>query len=283
MAATTEMPPTTIWIGGEHVRRASPPPRGRCREEHRLSVGPRVADDPIDAALVPIEHPISFVQHDVGDAAEVGDAAMFAVSMSIIRRACTTMCGISSPGDLLLEVGASVDGGDARARRLREPMDLAVDLHREPRVPSRARSGRRRPAAEAGPSRDEASAAYPVRGTGGWGGVGGGRGAARGGARRWSGAAGGGPVSPRRLAVRPRHRDDVAPAHDARQRLRLDRERRRTREEVVEVEEEVVVGEVEEEVEVEEVVVVVAVVARRTLASRSPPTAGRRAPPAPTA
>ena len=35
-------------------------------------------------------------------------------------------------------------------------------------------------------------------------------------------------VAPHRLAAaRPRHRDDVAAAHDARQRLRLDRERRR--------------------------------------------------------
>ncbi len=47
------------------------------REEHRLSVGPRVADDPVDLRRESqIEHPVSLVQHDVGDAAEVGDAAV---------------------------------------------------------------------------------------------------------------------------------------------------------------------------------------------------------------
>ena len=68
VAATTEMPPTMIWIGLVSTPRELLHRRGQGREEHRLSVGPRVADDPVDLRRESqIEHPISLVEHDVGD------------------------------------------------------------------------------------------------------------------------------------------------------------------------------------------------------------------------
>ena len=104
------------------------------REEQRLPVGPRVANDPVDLwREAHIEHAVGLIEHDVRGAAQVGHAPR--VGREHVDhapgRAHYDLGAALEFGDLGLEIGAAVHCGGCEADHLGELGDLAVDLHRQ--------------------------------------------------------------------------------------------------------------------------------------------------------
>ena len=108
--------------------------RKRGAEHDRLPIGPNVVEYLGDLRLeAHVEHAVGLVEHHVGDAAQIGDAAVVGRQHvdHAAGRAHDDFAAALELGDLLGDVGAAVDGDHVQIERARELLALLGDLHGE--------------------------------------------------------------------------------------------------------------------------------------------------------